>query len=138
MMSKNQKMIMYAVVVAVLAVGVYYLGKHMNWWGEEHYALLGPSAKQYTYYLAGRLSTILDSLERKVTSDAKKSSLFYLSAIVNGLENNNYAGIRKAINGFNELNNIDVNLAKKYNYEDYIKEAEEKIESGKLPMWAKM
>lgn len=137
-MSKNQKMIMYAVVVAVLAVGVYYLGKHMNWWGEEQYALLGPSAKEYTNFLAGRLNTILYSFEKKVTSDANKMALLYLSAIVNGLENNNYAGIRKAIDNFNELNNIGVKLAKEYKYEDDIKEAGETIKSGKLPMWAKI
>jgi hypothetical protein len=138
MSKENQKMIAYIFGAIALIVIVYYLGKHMNWWGEEKYALLGPSAKEYTYFLSHRLRNILYNLEKKVESNINKTVLIYLSNIVDELENNNYAGIRKMIDFYNKANNIRVESAKESKYEDDLKEADEAIESGKLPAWARL
>jgi hypothetical protein len=59
-MSKNEKMACYLLIAVAVGLGIYYLGKYMQWWGEEHYALFKDKEKM-SINLNSALNNILDA-----------------------------------------------------------------------------
>jgi hypothetical protein len=82
MMSKNAKMACYLLVAVAVVIGVIYLGKHMQWWGEEHFYVISDSKEDKRRHLNNLLETVIDIADNKSKYETIKSIKYLINDIL--------------------------------------------------------
>lgn len=89
MMSKNAKMACYLLAAVAVVIGVYYLGKHMQWWGEEHFYFTNDSKEDKKRKLDNLLSITSDiAVNESKYETIKAIKEIFDDAVESGLINN--------------------------------------------------